>query len=200
MIKNHVKRGLQKILGVRTWMLVVIWVAVFPVMLVALRVDNLRMERLRSAVMTADDEGDKAKIDTALNKLLDFSSSHMNANTGVFYLQSSYARAVEAAATESSEKNIHKETSEYCGRLFNHKWSMAFVNCWKERLATYPAGLVADFPDPALFKYEFISPVFSLTVAGVIVAIWCLLSVVICLRLLYYVILRISLLIIKKRS
>lgn len=180
-------------------MLVVVWVAIFPVMLIALRVDNLRMERLRNAVMVADDAGDKVEIDNALNDLLNFSSRHMNANTGVFYLQSSYSRAMQKAAENENETNIYKESSQYCERLFNHKWSLAFVSCWQERLASYPDGAVAAFPDPALFRYEFISPAFSFSVAGVIVALWFGLAAFILIRLIYYIILRVSLFIIKKK-
>ena len=187
-------------LGVRTWMVAVIWIAVFPVMLMALRVDNLRMERLRNEVMLADETGDNVKIDAALNALGQFSSRHMNANTGVFYLQHSYERAVAAAADYANETNIYKEASEHCERLFNNRWSFAFVQCMVNRIADHPEASVVNFPDPALFRYEFISPTFSFTVAGMISAIWFLLALFIALRLLYYLILRVSLLIIKKKS
>jgi hypothetical protein len=181
-------------------MLVVVWVALFPVMLVALRVDNLRMERLRTEVMTADEGGNKAEIDAALNDLLNFSSRHMNANTGVFYLQSSYRRAVQEAATTGESVNIYKEASQYCERLFNHQWSLAFVSCWQEKLAEYPDGKVAGFPDPALFRYDFISPAFSFSAAGVVAALWFAMAMFILLRLLYYIVLRVSLLIIRKKA
>ena len=178
----------------------VVWVALFPVMLVALRVDNLRMERLRTEVMTADEGGNKEEIDVALNNLLNFSSRHMNANTGVFYLQSSYRRAIQEATTAGGDVNIYKETSDYCERLFNHKWSLAFVNCWQERLTTYPDGTTDSFPDPALFRYEFISPAFSFSAAGVIVALWFGFAAFILARLLYYIVLKVSLVIIRKKA
>ena len=184
----------------RTWMLVIIWVALFPIMLVALRVDNLRMERLRHDVMVADESGSKAEIDDALNALLNFSSRHMNANTGVFYLQGSYRRAVEAAAVTGDEVNVYAESSRYCERLFSFKWSWAFVECMQEKLASYPEGMAITFPDPALFRYEFISPTFSFSAAGVVAALWFLLAAFILGRLLYYIVLRISLVIIKKKQ
>jgi hypothetical protein len=198
--KHRIKWAIKKVLGVQTWRLVIIWVAIFPVMLIALRVDNLRMERLRNEVFAADETGDEAKISEALNNLRDFTAHHMNANTGTFYLQHSYQRAVSAAAASVDETNIYKETSAYCERLFNNKWSFAFVQCMVDGLAAYPAATVANFPDPALFRYDFISPAFSFSVAGVVCAIWFLMSFFIAVRLLYYMVLRISLLILRKKA
>ncbi|MCL2038696.1 hypothetical protein FWG86_02245 [Candidatus Saccharibacteria bacterium] len=197
---RSIKRGIRRVLGVRTWMLVVVWVVIFPVMLIALRVDNLRMESLRNEVMAADEAGDKAEIDAALNRLLRFSSRHMNANTGVFYLQHSYNRAVEEAAGAADETNVYREASDYCERLFNNRWSFAFVECMVERIGAHPAGSAISFPDPALFRYEFISPAFSFSAAGVVAALWFGLALLIVIRLLYYIILRVSLVIIKKKQ
>jgi len=179
-------------------MVVIVWVAIFPVMLMALRVDNLRMERLRSDVMRADEEGDEKEISARLNALRHFSSRHMNANTGVFYLQHSYDRAVEAAAENAGEVNIHRDVARHCERLFNNRWSLAFVDCMVTGLAAHPEGTATEFPDPALFRYEFVSPTFSFTAAGVVSAVWFLLALFLVIRLLYYIILRISLLILQK--
>ena len=124
----------------------------------------------------------------------------MNANTGVFYLQSSYSRAVEAAAEAGDDRNIYGETSRYCERLFNNVWSGAFVRCIEEQLASHPDGSEIVFPDPALFRYEFISPTFSFSAAGVVAALWFGIAMLILARLLYYIILKISLVIIKKKQ
>jgi len=172
----------------------------FPVMLMALRVDNLRMERMRVDVFTADEAGDYKEIERTLNELLRFSSRHMNANTGVFYLQHSYDRAVEAAAKEMGDVNIHRDVARHCERLFNNRWSLAFVDCMVNGLAEHPGGSAIVFPEPALFRYEFVSPPFSFSVAGIVSALWFLMALLLVVRLVYYAVLRVSLEILKKKE
>ena len=68
-----------------------------------MRLNNIGMVERRSAVMSADNEGNDDMTRDRLYDLQRYVTSHMNTDMGKgVYLEASYKRAVETAYTKSS--------------------------------------------------------------------------------------------------
>ncbi|MBR3204329.1 hypothetical protein IKF81_01440 [Candidatus Saccharibacteria bacterium] len=137
--------------------------------------------------------------------------------TGVFYLEQSYIKdattAMEkAAGTEVDDSNpngnIYAAASAICRpKAIANGWawnSPGYLNCFTEELAKYPADTIenatatAAVPSTELYRREFVSPVWTPCLAGFLILITVVLGVVIFIRFLIWLILEITLIIIKK--
>ena len=136
--------------------------------------------------------------------------------TGPFYLEQSYLRdagaILEAAAdTEIDDSNPHGNiyalASAVCRPLaIRNGWSWNHpdhIACYQNELAKYPAEELASttmtvkLPSTELYRREFVSPLWAPTVAGFVLLLTALLGVVIFIRFLIWLILEITLIIIK---
>lgn len=172
--KRQIKKSINTIKRVKTWQLVVILLLGVFITATFLRLNNIEMSNRREAVVRADTQGDYETVQDRLYDLQRYSSQHMNANTGVFYLEDSYKRASKkaydhAAASASKYGNIYKKAQEVCKPKFT-AWSMAYVNCTRDELAKYPASSPmldsVDGPSPSLYRHNFSSPAWSPDFAG----------------------------------
>ncbi len=139
--RQRVKRRLRGFRGWQTWQILLIAVLPLPLALTFLRVDNLRMEEKRDAVLAADQAGYEEELKSTLTDLQNFVFSHMNTSTGPFYLASAYTRDAEAVITTAppADQNIYKLASDYCDPKFNYKWSFAYVECFEAELNKHGA-------------------------------------------------------------
>ncbi len=191
------ERGLKRLQQVKTWQLVLILVLALFVTATFLRLNNIGMVQRREAVMSADKQGDADILRNRLYDLQRYAAAHMNADTGVIYLQESYNRAwqaIQEAAqkqNQSGGQNIYlKIENEVCGplaRANGWRWPDArYIACQRNELAKYPEGekLInqVEPPNKELFRHNFISPLWSPDFAG--------LSVIICLVILLLIIAR----------
>lgn len=188
--KRRIRKTIWRLNRVKTWQLLVILVLVAFVAATFLRLNNIGMVQRRAAVLAADQTGDQETMQNRLYDLQRYTAEHMNANTGVFYLEGQYRRDVEKIITAASDDsnpqgNIHVKADEVCRPQFA-VWSQAYVQCFTEELAKYPPSedpaQDVSLPSTSLYRHDFASPLWSLDFAG-----W---SVLVCLVLVIMIILR----------
>lgn len=163
----------MKLRPIKPWYFLCIALITGTVCIVALRNDNLEMAQLRNAVYTADkNNGDVQK---ALQNLQVFVTSHMNTDVSggpnapypPIQLQYTYDRAVQAAGTAASAANsqIYTDAQHYCEQQDPVDFSgRNRVPCIQEYVQSHGVAL-PNIPD-SLYKFDFLSPVWSPDVAG----------------------------------
>ena len=133
--------------------------------------------------------------------------------TGPFYLEHQYIRAANAALKKAEEQmssddnpngNIYALASQVCQpQAINHGWSWNnanYINCMVSEIQKYPAAndiqdtIIANLPSTELYRRSYASPIFVLTLSGVMLLITIMLIVVIFIRVICWIILRLSLL------
>lgn len=198
------ERGLRRLNQVRTWQLALVLVLLVFVAATFMRMNNIGMIQRREAVMSADAQGDSEVLQSRLYDLQRHAASHMNADTGVIYLQASYDRAAEAAKQRAESEtqggsNIYKKIEEeVCGpraRANGWRWPDArYIACQRTELAKYPAAEqgsgAVTLPNKELFRHSFVSPVWSPDFAGFSVLLCLLVTLVIIGRFIGILILR----------
>ena len=138
--------------------------------------------------------------------------------TGPFYLEHQYLRKATERLAEAQRRademgdsnpngNIYQKAREVCepqAQINGWAWnSQENLNCWTTELAKYPTSdsltteLKADLPNTNLYRYDFASPIWAPTLAGLVILICLVLIVVIFIRVFIWVILSISVKIIK---
>ena len=198
--KRILKKSIKNLQVVKTWQLVIVLILLLFVTATFLRLNNTGMNARREAVMAADKAGDVNEIRARVYDLQRFSAAHMNANTGVFYLQEQYNRdskqAVEEASNVSSASaRANAEAEAICHPQFAG-WSTAYMQCFLAELAKRPAAdklPEVQLPSPSLYRYSFISPAWSPDFAGWSLVACIVIMGIILLRLLGLIVLRILL-------
>lgn len=200
--------GLKRLQQVKTWQLVLILTLMLFVSATFLRLNNIGMVQRREAVLSADKEGNADALQNRLYDLQRYAAAHMNADTGVIYLQGSYDRAAERAKKEAESNmqnggtNIYQKIEEeVCGpqaRANGWRWPDArYIACQRNELAKYPEAEqgngAVSLPNAELFRHNFISPVWSPDFAGFSVLVCLLITLVIAGRLIGVLILQILL-------
>jgi len=140
----------------------------------ALRANNQRMVELKSAVFEADkNDGD---IETALRDLREFVHSHMNTDLAAganavrppIQLKYRYERlvAAEKARVAAANGPIYTNAQAECERQFPAGTPLsARVACTQRYVESVTGQKEQPIPD-ALYKFDFISPVWSPDLAG----------------------------------
>lgn len=133
--------------------------------------------------------------------------------TGPFYLEHQYIRAANRALEEAEAKlsddtnpngNIYAMASEECkAQAIANGWTWNnpnYINCMISEIQKYPAAdeiqdrVIASLPSTELYRREYASPVWAPTFTGIMILITLVIVVVIFIRLLVWIILRLSLL------
>lgn len=196
--KRSVRRSIRELQRVKTWQLVLLVILFGLISATFLRLNNIGMIERRTAVLNADDQGDSATIQQRLYDLQRYSATHMNANSGVVYLEGQYKRDTKKiiAAASADKNNINAKADAICKQQYSG-YSQAYVQCFANELAKYPAGYYdskkAQLPDPNLYRHEFASPSWSPDFAGFSLLISAFLGLLIFLRLLGLLVLRMML-------
>lgn len=187
---KQVKRSIKALQRVKTWQLLIVLILLLFLTATFLRLNNIGMIQRREAVLAADKTGDTEVIQSRLYDLQRYSAAHMNSDTGVFYLEQQYRRdaqkAVDAAANTSNPNgNINAKAEAVCRPQYT-VWSTAYVQCFTDELSRYPpspdpAGNVT-LPSTSLYRYSFISPLWSTDFAGF--------SVLLCIGVVFMIIIR----------
>lgn len=181
--KRQVKKGIKQLQRVKTWQLLILLFLMAFVTATFLRLDNIGMDRIRKAVLAADKAGNDMTIQSRLYDLQRYVATHMNSDTGVFYLENEYKREaqrrVDTAKTYTNPNgNIYAKAESVCRPQFT-VWSEAYVQCFADQLAKYPPSADPSanvkLPDVGLYRYSYESPLWAPGFTG-----W---SVVVCLAI-----------------
>lgn len=170
---REVKKNIKRLERVKTWQLLILLILMGFVTATFLRLNNIGMLQRREAVLQADTAGDSGAVTSGLVSLQRFSSEHMNASTGPFYLETLYSRDVERAVNGASNLNnpngnVYAKADSVCKPQFS-SYSPAYLACFQAQLDKYPEAKQASalrLPDPALYRQEFMAPFWSPDFAG----------------------------------
>lgn len=198
--KRTIKQGINWLQHVHTWQLVLLLILTGLVAATFLRLNNIGMIERRTAVLSADKQGDQEVTRARLYDLQRYAAAHMNADSGTIYLQEQYNRdtkaIIEAASARDSGTNINVLADQTCKAQYGG-YSQAYVQCFAAELAKYPSGTdapdKANLPSPSLYRHDFSSPVWSPDFAGFSIVICGLIVLAIAARLIGLVILRLLL-------
>lgn len=161
------------------------------------------MIQRRDAVEGADKAGDTQEVASRIYDIQRYAATHMNADTGVFYLQAQYDRDVKQAVGNASGSSSTGDNSPQaradaiCNpNLQIHGYSLAYQNCMLEQLSKQ--GQVVDpasitLPNPALYRYSFTSPIWSPDFAGFAVLFSLLIALMIAVRCIVWAVLKLLL-------
>lgn len=155
-----------------------------------------------------------------VNVLDDNGNQKIIFGTGPFYLEESYIRAANRAIEEAENTlvddsnpngNIYEAVRQVCQPLAHQNgWNshqQEYLDCWTGELAKYPATetlnsavISAKVPSTELYRYEFASPLFAPTMAGLILLICAIIVIIVLIRLIIWIVLKIALLITEFRD
>lgn len=167
---HHVWTRLRPI---KPWYFVGVAAISGTVAVVALRDNNLEMARLRNVVYTADKNN--GNVVGALQQLQLYVTAHMNTDLSggpnapypPIQLQYTYDRAVQAAGASASAANaqIYTDAQHYCEKQDPVDFSgHNRVPCVQQYVQSHGVTL-PSIPD-SLYKFDFVSPVWSPDLAG----------------------------------
>lgn len=172
MRKRHLKQIWQRIELVNTWYFFGLFVIFLIIGSVAVRQNNIKSIELRQAVIKADENN--GDVESALRLLREHIYSHMNAGLSSGTMQQPiqlkyrYERLVEAEKQKSSNgQQVYTDAQAYCEQRFGQgSLREGRVPCVQQYIAEHSSNdEVSKIPD-ALFKFDFVSPVWSPDLAG----------------------------------
>lgn len=182
----HVLKVVQK---ARTSFLIILLIASLAVFVVSYRHNNLTALHLRDVLIETDkNNGD---VEGALRRLREYTYAHMNANLSggdnniypPIQLKYRYERLVEVEKqrVNAANANLYTQAQNYCEQQVTSRVTINRVPCVQEYLASH--GGVAEqkiIPD-ALYKFDFVSPLWSPDTAGLslLVAIILLIALIV---------------------
>ena len=138
--------------------------------------------------------------------------------TGPFYLEHQYLRAANKALEEAEEEASRQSDANPNGNIYGLAGSVCrplaiqngwrwdtpeYINCMMSEIAKYPAAeelhdtIIAKIPSTEMYRHNYASPVWAPSFAGLFVLITIVVIVVIFIRLLGWIIIRLSLLFIR---
>lgn len=185
--------------AIKTWQLLLLFILSLFVAATFLRMNNTGMLARRDAVASADAAGNTDEIMSRIYDLQRYVAAHMNAETGDFYLQEQYNRDVKAAiAAASGDTDGYDSPQARADAICNpnlqiHGYSKAYQDCMLKELSR--EGQVIDpakikLPNPALYRYSFVSPLWSPDFAGWSIVVSLLLAAAIICRIAAVMVLR----------
>lgn len=212
--KREAQRNLKRLQNIKTWQLFLLLILFGFLAATFLRLNNVGMSQRRQAVIQADKSyksGDFQSSDTIKARLFHlqrFVTAHMNADPGVIYLETKYnadfqANLAAASGSANPGDNIYEQASAECDPKFGG-YSQAYMQCITNYLNQFspqdtPQSTDAKdlAPNAELYRYSFVSPVWTPDVAGILVLFCVIILFLIISRITGVIILK---LIIKSRN
>ncbi len=151
--------------------------------------------------------------ETVINIVEENGAQKITFGTGPFYLEHQYIRAANAAL-EEAEKNLSSDANPY-GNIYGEAGAICrelaiangwgytnvnYINCMLDEIAKYPSAqelqtqVVASLPSTELFRHNYASPIWAPSLTGWMLALTVAIIVVIIIRLIVWVVFRITLL------
>lgn len=201
--KRHIRQWLDRVRALHTWQLIVLLLLGMLVSATLLRLNNLGMVERRTAVITADENGDRETLRQTVVELQGYVSHHMNASLGNgFFLSKTYERDRDAALTAAGDStnpnsSVYQQASIECRSRFQggrESFRTDYVQCVIDQVSTLGAQTDAEpalkLPKADAYKVNFSSPFWTPDLAGFAVAFCALVTLVIAGRMLLLVALR----------
>jgi len=148
-----------------------------------------------------------------INVVDDNGAQRVTFGTGPFYLEHQYIRAANAALAAAEAQladdsnpngNVYAAAAEVCkAQAIANGWTWdnpSYINCMTSEIQKYPAAdelqnrIAASLPSTELYRHNYAAPVWAPTLTGFMILITLVIIVVILIRLVGWVILRLSLL------
>ncbi len=181
---HHIKKKLQP---VPILLLAILFALSTTTSVVALRRNNTTMLKLRDAVTKTDEHN--GDVEGALRNLREFVYNHMNTNLASgpnaikppIQLKYRYERLAKAAQDRVDALNgtIYSDAQAYCEQQNpNAFFGASRIPCIQDYVTKHGGAQPQPVPD-ALYKFDFVSPVWSPDLAG-----WSLVASVLSLLLL----------------
>lgn len=136
--------------------------------------------------------------------------------TGPFYLEHQYVRAASKALEEAEAKmtgdnnpygNVYNEAGQICRpQAIANGWAWDnpnYINCMLTEINKYPSAeelhdtIIASLPSTELYRHNYAAPVWAPSFAGFFMLLTVIIIVVIFIRLMGWIIIRLSLLFIR---
>ena len=150
---------------------------------------------------------------TVINIVEENGGQVVSFGTGPFYLEHQYLRAAQAAlekaeaemkSDENPNGNIYGLAGETCKALaLANGWTwdnVNFINCMVTEINKYPSAgeiqdtIIAALPSTELYRHNYASPVWTPSLLGWLTILTLVVVVVIFIRILVWIVLRLSLL------
>lgn len=204
--RRRVRTWLRRVRALKSWQLLVLLLIMTIVSATLLRLNNLGMVERRTAVINADEKGDKEALRKSVVNLQNYVSSHMNTSlVGGLYLTKTYERDRDAAlaAAENAtnpSSSVYQQASVECRARWQGgvaSFRSDYVQCVVEKVGSLApqsdptAGL--KLPKADAYRINFVSPLWTPDLAGLSVLICVVLILAILVRLATLVILRLLL-------
>lgn len=197
--KRKAHHWLVVVKQVKTWQLIMALVLLVGLSAYLLRQNNLGMVERRNAVKQADESNGDTQA--ALTELQRYVAAHMNTDLGEgVFLDHTYQRAYDkevqqAAASVSTNSQAYKDTEAACRNQYTRGGSFsAYIKCVQDGLKSLSPGsdplASVKVPPAELFKFNFVSPVLSLDLAGLAVLATLLVGLLLVIRIMLYMALK----------
>lgn len=206
MDKRRLKQWLNRVRKLHTWQLIIILLLGLIVSMTLLRLNNLGMVERRTAVIAADEKGDREELRRTIVELQRYVTKHMNTSLeNGFFLAKTYERdrdaALEAAGEATNPQSaVYQQASIDCRSRFQggrESFRNDYVQCVIDRVSTLSAQADTEqalkLPKADAYKVTFSSPLWTPDLAGLAVAFCVLITLVIIGRLGLLVALRLML-------
>ena len=154
---------------------------------------------------------------TVINIIEKNGKQYVTFGTGPVYLEHEYEREATAALKAAEEKaatdenpngNVFAKAMDVCKpQAIANGWawnSQGYLDCMTGEINKYPTTdriedtYVASLPSTALFRYDFASPIWTLSLSGFVNILCIILIVVILTKILIWCVLRLALFFLKK--
>ena len=174
---RNIQRNVRRLQRIKTWQLVLLLLLMGFVTATFLRLNNIGMTQRREAVLQADKQGDPVVMQARMIELQQYVASHMNTDTGKWYLKEQYNRDSQKAMQEASSENnangnVYQKAQEVCAPRYASlgSYSEAYQQCVMSELASYaPAeslALEVKMPKSELYQFSYAAPRWSPDFAG----------------------------------
>lgn len=172
MHRRHLHHILKRLKQVHVWYFVIAIVITAGIAVTALRNNNIKAIELRDTVLEVDKQN--GDTEAALRNLRAHVYSHMNSNLAVpggayppVQLKYRYDRlvAVEKERVTQVNAKLYTEAQAHCEAMMPAGRSLNRIECIQNYVTTKGGATERPIPD-ALYKFDFVPPIWSPDLAG----------------------------------
>lgn len=174
MNKRQLYHALGRLRHVRYLHLGLALLLMLVVFVLAYRQNNVHAIKLRERLLQIDQQN--GDVESALRDLREYTYSHMNANLSSganniyppIQLKYRYERLIQAEQQKlaASNSQLYTEAQNFCEEQIKSRVTVNRVPCIQDYLSSHGVVNVAPQIPDALYKFDFVSPLWSPDLAG----------------------------------